>query len=154
MIELDGRDFLGRPLKIRPGVVKSSNERPQQQLDDSPRNEKKSMASFNRWQRNDIPTPSKNDSDQSRRVYVGGLPRLGDQETINIKITSFFGGLHVYFFHFLFPSFRVNISLTPVVFIVRALASYSLLTLPSDSNLVIITTSLLTSAAPKRLRPP
>lgn len=104
MAELDGRDLLGRPVKIKPGVVKTLSERSQQRVDGSPRGDRKSPATFDRWQRNTAPSPSspsspsKGDNDQSRRVYVGGLPRLSDPETINSNIANFFKGLNVYVF--------------------------------------------------------
>ena len=87
MAELDGRDMLGRPIKIKPGVAKTSAERSQQRMDGSPRNEQ-----MDRWRRNDTPTFAKLNSDSSHRLYVGGLPKLIDQETINNSITKFFQG--------------------------------------------------------------
>ncbi|BDD59272.1 hypothetical protein MAP00_004491 [Monascus purpureus] len=94
MAQLNGRDLLGRPVRVKPGLVKSSGER-SQRTESSPRSDKTSPATFDRWQRNTAPSPSKGDSDQSRRVYVGGLPRLSDPETINSNITNFFKGLNV-----------------------------------------------------------
>ncbi|EIT77443.1 ribonucleoprotein [Aspergillus oryzae 3.042] len=97
MNELDGRDMLGRPVKIKPGVVKSSSERSQQQqqqqqrTDGSPRSDSKtSLFTMDRWRRNDAPTFARTNSDSSRRLYVGGLPRLTDQEDISSNITNFF----------------------------------------------------------------
>ncbi|KAE8354112.1 hypothetical protein BDV28DRAFT_131747 [Aspergillus coremiiformis] len=97
MNELDGHDMLGRPVKIKPGVVKSSSERSQQQqsqpqrTDGSPRADNKTPPfAIDRWRRNDGPTFAKTNSDSSRRLYVGGLPRLSDQEVISSNITTFF----------------------------------------------------------------
>ncbi|KAB8076745.1 putative ribonucleo protein [Aspergillus leporis] len=93
MNELDGRDMLGRPVKIKPGVVKSSSERAQQRTEGSPRAEKTSASplNFDRWRRPDAPpTFAKINSDSSCRLYVGGLPRLTDQEAIVSNITNFF----------------------------------------------------------------
>ncbi|KAE8408951.1 major facilitator superfamily domain-containing protein [Aspergillus pseudonomiae] len=95
MNELDGRDMLGRPVKIKPGVVKSSSERSQQQqqqrTDGSPRSDSKtSLFTMDRWRRSDAPTFARTNSDSSRRLYVGGLPRLTDQEDISSNITNFF----------------------------------------------------------------
>lgn len=109
MIELDGHDMLGRPVKIKPGVVKSQSERSQQQqqsprTDGSPRASKSSSPfGMDRWRRDDsAPAPpaapvfQRTNSDPSRRLYVGGLPRVSDQETINSNITNFFQGFNMY----------------------------------------------------------
>ncbi|KAL5340383.1 hypothetical protein BJX70DRAFT_125583 [Aspergillus crustosus] len=122
MSELDGGDLLGRPVRIKPGVVKSASERQQQQRTSlgavdgsspssgSPRASKTSPFNADRWRRDENApasapgTPSKSSSttngtgsnginttsDPSRRLYVGGLPRLTDQEALAINITSFF----------------------------------------------------------------
>lgn len=107
MAQLNGRDLLGRPVRVKPGLVKSSGER-SQRTESSPRSDKTSPATFDRWQRNTAPSPSKGDSDQSRRVYVGGLPRLSDPETINSNITNFFKGLNVYVFLWPFIFGKIN----------------------------------------------
>lgn len=116
MTELDGRDMLGRPVKIKPGVVKTQSERAQQQQqqqqrsDASPRETRSSPFSMDRWRRGDEAqpprTPSKttttttastpSNSDPSRRLYVGGLPRLTDQEAITSNMTNFFKDYNVY----------------------------------------------------------
>jgi RNA recognition motif-containing protein len=99
MNELDGRDMLGRPVKIKPGVVKSSSERAQQRTEGSPRAEKTSASplNFDRWRRPDAPpTFAKINSDSSCRLYVGGLPRLTDQEAIVSNITNFFKDYKLY----------------------------------------------------------
>ncbi|GAB1215592.1 hypothetical protein ATERTT37_004783 [Aspergillus terreus] len=99
MNELDGRDILGRPVKIRPGVVKSSAERSQPRADASPRSAtKNSPLAFDRWRRDDGPVsspPPKVNSDPSRRLYVGGLPKVVEQETLNQNITDFFKGYNI-----------------------------------------------------------
>ncbi|KAL2014460.1 hypothetical protein VTN00DRAFT_1985 [Thermoascus crustaceus] len=99
MTELDGRDLLGRPVKVRPGLAKSQNDRPLQTTADgsgSPRNDRKNLSfAFDRWQRNDAATHFKGYSDQGRRLYVGGLPRLSDQQAVNGEIRNFFKGFNV-----------------------------------------------------------
>ncbi|KAL4865374.1 hypothetical protein BDV12DRAFT_174785 [Aspergillus spectabilis] len=124
MTELDGGDLLGRPVKIKPGVVKSASERQQQQRTSvgavdgsspssgSPRGNRTSPFNTDRWRRDENAsapaTPSKSSSsaagqsngsgsgsnnttsDPSRRLYVGGLPRLTDQDAITVNITNFF----------------------------------------------------------------
>ncbi|KAF9895049.1 hypothetical protein FE257_004677 [Aspergillus nanangensis] len=99
MNELDGHDILGRPVKIRPGVVKSPNERSQQQVDSSPRSARNPPLVFDRWRRGEgtsaSATISKPNSDSSRRLYVGGLPKVIEQETINSKMAEFFKGYNI-----------------------------------------------------------
>ncbi|EAW11991.1 RNA-binding protein [Aspergillus clavatus NRRL 1] len=103
MNELDGSDLLGRPVKIKPGVAKSASERAQQQrTEGAPRGDRTSSSSSSsspfaadRWRRNDAPTFPKVNSDTSRRVYVGGLPKVIDTEEITTKITDFFKGYKV-----------------------------------------------------------
>lgn len=88
MGELDGHDMLGRPVKIKPGVVKSQ----QQRMD----GEKNSPFSIDRWRKNETPTFAKVNSDSSRRLYVGGLPKLTDHEALSININNFFKDFEVY----------------------------------------------------------
>ncbi|PLB42715.1 ribonucleoprotein [Aspergillus candidus] len=107
MVELDGSDMLGRPVKIRPGVVKSASERSQQQQqqqqgDGSPRPNRNAPFSVDQWRRGgDAPAPipapalTRTNSDSSRRLYVGGLPRLTDAEEISSNMTQFFQGYDV-----------------------------------------------------------
>ncbi|OJJ47074.1 hypothetical protein ASPZODRAFT_132009 [Penicilliopsis zonata CBS 506.65] len=99
MVELDGKELQGRPLKIKPGVAKTSAERSQQpRTEGSPRGEKSSPLNFDRWQRGERTEPSspaKALGDQSKRVYVGGLPRLQDQEALQSNMVNFFQGLDV-----------------------------------------------------------
>lgn len=92
MTELDAHDMLGRPVKIKPGVVKSSNEN---RMGGSP---KTSPFSIDRWRRNETPTFAQMNSDSSRRLYVSGLPRLTDHEALSININNFFQDFQVYAF--------------------------------------------------------
>ncbi|KAL2847452.1 hypothetical protein BJY01DRAFT_165753 [Aspergillus pseudoustus] len=134
MTELDGSDLLGRQVKIKPGVVKSASERAQQRTgastgtgmgsdnlsSGSPRGNRTSPFNADRWRRDDASasasasapsTPSKfgtgantSNSDASKRLYVGGLPRLADQEAITSNITGFFKDYTVYVVHSFHPS--------------------------------------------------
>ncbi|PKX90645.1 RNA-binding protein [Aspergillus novofumigatus IBT 16806] len=109
MTELDGRDMLGRPVKIKPGVAKTASERSQQQqqqqqrTESSPRSDKGSPFALDRWRRNDAAAFAKVNSDSSRRLYVGGLPKLTDPEIITTNITNFFKGYKVGNVSKLFP---------------------------------------------------
>ncbi|KAL4940145.1 hypothetical protein BDV06DRAFT_197365 [Aspergillus oleicola] len=128
MTELDGADLAGRPVKIKPGIVKSVSERQQQQQQrtmdgsaqgsSSPRangmnGNRSSPFNADRWRRDENAppsTPSKSSStttngtgssisnantDPSKRLYVGGLPRLTEQDKISAKVTDFFKGYNV-----------------------------------------------------------
>lgn len=96
MAELDGHDMLGRPIRIKPGVVKNSAERIQQRMEGLPTRDKSFPGGLDRWRRNDTPSFGKMNSDSRRRLYVGGLPKLFDQDTIVSSITQFFRGYNVY----------------------------------------------------------
>jgi RNA recognition motif-containing protein len=100
MKELDGRDLLGRPIKVKPGVAKSTQDRPLPRTAESPpprANDKTGSPSFtfDRWQRNDASNHWKGYSEQGRRLYVGGLPKLSNQGTIDSEIRNFFQGYNV-----------------------------------------------------------
>ncbi|KAL1883711.1 hypothetical protein Plec18167_002718 [Paecilomyces lecythidis] len=96
MTELDGKDLLGRPVKIRPGVAKSSNDRSLPRGESSPSAEKTTAPyAFDRWQRNDASNHWKGYSEQGRRLYVGGLPRPESQQVVDTEIRKFFDGFNV-----------------------------------------------------------
>ena len=86
MAELDGREVLGRPVKIKPGVSRSAE-----------RSSDQSRAQFalDGWRPQNNATFAKLNSDSSRRVYVGGLPRLTDHEILQNNIRTFFQGYNV-----------------------------------------------------------
>lgn len=81
MTELDGRDMLGRPVKIKPGVAKSQ-ERTQNPLE---------PFRTDRWRQQERPSFAKVNNDSSR-VYVGGLPRLTDHGAVQSNMEVFFKG--------------------------------------------------------------
>ena len=90
MVELDGREILGRPVKIKPGVVKSAGSAGPGEQPRSP------QSGLDRWRRQDTESHAKTNSDSSQRVYVGGLPRLTDHEVIQSNMQVFFKGYNVY----------------------------------------------------------
>ena len=107
MAELNGKDMLGRPVKIKPGVPKTSKgsaygRRNQSRCDQ----ESSSPPVFDRWERNDAADHWYDYS--KRRLYVGGLPRMPDQRTAECEIRKLFDGFNVYVSQFvpflLFPS--------------------------------------------------
>jgi RNA recognition motif-containing protein len=85
MVELDGTDMLGRPLKIKPGVAKS------QERVDNP----SQTFHIGGWRQQVRPSFAKINSDSSSRVYVGGLPRLADHELVKSNLESFFSGFNM-----------------------------------------------------------
>jgi RNA recognition motif-containing protein len=94
MVELDGRDMLGRPVKIKPGVAKSAERAAEQ-----PR----TPFAMSRWRERPEGSPTssptsfaKVNHDSSQRVYVGGLPRLTEPESVQSNMRTFFQGYNVY----------------------------------------------------------
>lgn len=85
MTELNGRDMLGRPVKIKPGVAKS-----QERTQNPPE-----PFRIDRWRQQERPSFAKVNSDSSNRVYVGGLPRLTDHGAVQSNIELFFRGFKV-----------------------------------------------------------
>ncbi|KAJ5756940.1 uncharacterized protein N7511_007122 [Penicillium nucicola] len=85
MTELDGRDMMGRPVKIKPGVAKSAERiaNPSEPF------------KVDRWRQQDKLSFAKVNSDSSRRVYVGGLPRLTEHEAVQGNLKTFFTGFTV-----------------------------------------------------------
>jgi RNA recognition motif-containing protein len=105
MVELDGKDLLGRPVKVKPGVAKASQDRssprPSNNTNIAPRSTEKpgsSSVAFDRWQRNDASSHFKGYSENGRRLYVGGLPKLSNQQTIDSEIQTLFNGYNMYVF--------------------------------------------------------
>ncbi|OOQ87658.1 putative ribonucleoprotein [Penicillium brasilianum] len=93
MVELDGRDMLGRPVKIKPGVAKSAERAAEQ-----PR----TPFAMSRWRERPEGSPTssptsfaKVNHDSSQRVYVGGLPRLTEPESVQSNMRTFFQGYNV-----------------------------------------------------------
>lgn len=115
MTELDGKELLGRMVRIKPGVQRSAAN-PGSSSPSPSRSTSSGMGmgmsgvpspSMDRWRRpdqsattastssNSSPSISKTQGDSSRRVYVGGLPRVADQEELQSKVTVFFQGYEV-----------------------------------------------------------
>lgn len=143
MVELDGRDMLGRPVKIKPGVAKSAERAAEQ-----PR----TPFAMSRWRERPEGSPTssptsfaKVNHDSSQRVYVGGLPRLTEPESVQSNMRTFFQGYNVYVarrsFDFadnlIIPSVSLLTRSSSVL--VRMLARCSPHTPPSDSSPVTTT---------------
>lgn len=143
MAQLAGRDILGRPVKIKPGLAKSSGDR-YQRLEGSHRGDGTSLATFatfDRWRRGD-PNPPRKDADQGqgRRVYVGGLPKVTDREIIASSIADFFTGLQVYDSANLPLTVRMQNQNLPLLLTVKISASCSYHIRPNSSSPAITIT--------------
>src|SRR5262245_12170499 len=92
MVELDGKDMLGRPVKIKPGIPKKATERCQSaQVENS-----SSPFLFDRWERTDVADHWYDYATQGRRLYVGGLPRMPNQPTADYEMRKLFDGFNMY----------------------------------------------------------
>lgn len=99
MRELNGKELLGRPIKVGPGIARSRNKRPHEKADErtSTRNTcNTSEPVFDRWTRTDAPGHWKGYTEQGRRLFVGGLPRMPDHHTVNADVRQLFKGYSVY----------------------------------------------------------
>ena len=95
--DLNGRDFLGRPVKVGPGVARSRNKRPREGSDQRVRNTQDCPKPvFDRWTRTDAPDHWKGYTEEGRRLFVGGLPRMPDHHTVNADVRELFKGYSVY----------------------------------------------------------
>lgn len=93
---LNGKDFLGRPLKMGPGVFPSRgkpaaarNERSTHNSPPYPR------PTFDRWVRTDAAEHWKGLSEQKRRLYVGGLPQMPNHFSVDADVRNLFGGFNM-----------------------------------------------------------
>lgn len=91
MVEYNGRDFLRRPLKVKPGVKsgsgggrfnKSEDTRSPSKSDDRP--------GLDRWRRLETPEQLNKSVTEGRRLYVGGLPRFENNADTETQITDLF----------------------------------------------------------------
>ncbi|TGO53114.1 hypothetical protein BOTNAR_0304g00080 [Botryotinia narcissicola] len=91
----DGQEFKNRTLRVKPGVRSDRSTRPQGSSSETP------LYTIDRWKSSDRETSQRPErqvytsSQDGRRLYVGGLPRIDDQETANRKIREIFEGFDV-----------------------------------------------------------
>lgn len=96
LLELNGKDILGRPVKVGPGVARSINKRRPGQSDQRVRNtQENARPVFDRWTRTDAPDHWKGYSEQGRRLFVGGLPPMPPHHTVDNEIRELFKGYSV-----------------------------------------------------------
>ncbi|GIZ43216.1 hypothetical protein CKM354_000645000 [Cercospora kikuchii] len=107
MSSLQGIDLLGRPIRINPKTERRSNpngertpNRAFEQRGWRPRegqtsNVNGSSYSTDRWNRNDNNPQLQSQGEDPKRVYVGGLPQLPDQQSVEAEIRSLFAEYEV-----------------------------------------------------------
>ena len=107
MSSLQGIDLLGRPIRINPKTERRSNpngertpNRSFEQRGWRPRegptgNANGNSYSTDRWNRNDNYSQSQSQGEDPKRVYVGGLPQLPDQQSVEAEIRSLFAEYEV-----------------------------------------------------------
>jgi len=98
MHELNGQDVLGQPVKIGPGVANSNRRRPRDSHDRA-RQERRPTPVFDRWTRTDAPDHFREYKAQRRRLWVGGLSRMGKHHTVNDEVRNLFKGFRMYYSH-------------------------------------------------------
>ncbi len=92
MRELSGEEILGRAVKLGPGVARSKKR---QSSGHSKREDNLARPVFERWSRIDAPDHFQGYSDQGRRLWVGGLPRMADHNSVNEGIRELFAGFEM-----------------------------------------------------------
>ncbi|KIK61744.1 hypothetical protein GYMLUDRAFT_42783 [Collybiopsis luxurians FD-317 M1] len=106
MERLNGQMFMGRPLKIGPGVPKGGKTREARKQDDPQpelshgysghtipsafQKDRRPPLAFEGWDRDDAEAHWKGYADQRRRLYVGGLPQLTTHRAVNGDIQELF----------------------------------------------------------------
>ena len=106
MQELNGKEIFGRPVKINVHTPRKGKDRPEGarpatlSYDRGRRSQateartlqegKGSPHVFDRWQRQDAAEHFKAPSEEGRRLYVGGLPRIPNQDTVNEEMRALF----------------------------------------------------------------
>ncbi|KAL3477620.1 hypothetical protein BJX99DRAFT_225837 [Aspergillus californicus] len=86
MEDLNGRDFLGRPVKINACTPKDKRGN---------KWEKSSEFVFDRWNRDDAARHLKGYGETGRRLRVSGLPKPSTQVYMNQKLRDFFKGFRI-----------------------------------------------------------
>lgn len=98
MLELNGTNLFGRPVKIGPGVAKTRGKRVVER-DGVAFNKRQGPSTpvFDRWTRTDAPDHWKEYNKENRRLIVSGLPRMLDHYSVNGGVREVFEGftMHV-----------------------------------------------------------
>ena len=93
---ITGQDLYGRPIKVKPATVKRKPAHfgPTRsswwtQAFNEP-NQNTEPYAFNRWSQYDTAEAWTAPPNEDRRLYVGGLPRLPNQATLNVQMRELF----------------------------------------------------------------
>ena len=79
---LSGQNVLGRPVKLGPGLASSRRRQP-------------GLEAFRRDTRLDAKDHFQAYSEQGRRVWVGGLPKMGSHAAVNQGVRELFAGFEM-----------------------------------------------------------
>jgi RNA recognition motif-containing protein len=106
MEELNGKEIMGRPVKININTPKRGKDRsegarpatlsydrgwrPEATPARNFQEDRDNPYVFDRWQRKDAAEHFKAPSEENRRLYVGGLPRIPNQDTVNEEMRALF----------------------------------------------------------------
>lgn len=93
--QMNGKDLLGRPIKVGPGVLRSTVKRSLGGFNNPNSHKQRPELVFQRWTRTDAKDHWKGYSQEGRRLYVGGLPEMPDQHTVNGDVRKLFDGFNV-----------------------------------------------------------
>lgn len=101
---LQGQMVRGRPVRINPKTEKRApSARPPTKVYDRgwrpqevpTTNASREDFAFDRWNRDDAESHRTDSPGEQRRVYVGGLPRIPNQDAVNAEIRHLFRGRNV-----------------------------------------------------------
>lgn len=96
MQEYNSKMFLGRPLKVKPGIKSGTGTgrfdvRPRSTRNQLENNQDRNDAfSFDRWRRLDHPEDVDKAGQEGRRLHIAGLPRFDSQANANTKLRELF----------------------------------------------------------------
>ncbi|KAL8787438.1 MAG: hypothetical protein Q9213_002215 [Squamulea squamosa] len=91
MQELNGKPLLGRPVKLGPGVAAKSKPKHR----GNSRGGYPEKPVFQRWERTDASDHFQGYSKEGRRVWVGGLPKMGTHVEVNAGVRELFAGFEI-----------------------------------------------------------
>lgn len=91
--DLNGKDLLGRPVKMGPGVLPSRGK-PAGTRDErfTHTSRPHPRPTFDRWVRTDAAEHWKGYTEQKRRLYVGGLPQMPNHYSVDAEVRNLFDG--------------------------------------------------------------
>lgn len=92
--KLNGANILGRPVKLGPGVA--SRFRQRQRIRRSKSHDRAGQPIYQRWTRTDAPKHFKGYSEEGRRLWVGGLPKMPNHYAVEGGIRELFAGFDMY----------------------------------------------------------